>query len=136
MPKKSHSSKSRGRRNERDLDLQIRFLEGLVQRDPRYVDAWQVLGDCYTQRGRVEEGMKVDERLSQLQPADPVVHYNLACSYSLAGLLDNAAGALQRALDLGFRDFRWLAKDPDLRNLRQHPTFQNIRAQIRKIRVQ
>src|ERR1051325_2887055 len=60
----------------------ISFIEGVVRRDPNYVDALQLLGDHYTQRGRYAEGLKVDERLAQLEPRDPSVFYNLACSYT------------------------------------------------------
>ena len=65
-------------------------MEGLVRRDPDYVDALQLLGDHYTQRGRYAEGLKVDEHLSCLEPHDPLVFYNLACSYSLTDQFDRA----------------------------------------------
>ena len=61
----------------------------------------------------------MDQRLSRLEPHNPLVFYNLACSYSLNGELNRAAVALKKALALGYRDFKWLAKDPDLRQLRR-----------------
>ena len=102
------------REQERSLDIEIGFLEGVVRRDPAYIDALQILGDNYTRRGRFQDGLKVDEQLVRLRPADALVHYNLACSYSLTEQFEAAAAALNRALDLGYRDFKWLAKDPDL----------------------
>ena len=42
------------------------------------MDALQILGDHYTQRGRIIEGLKVDERLARLEPGIPLVFYNLA----------------------------------------------------------
>ncbi|MGH7784542.1 MAG: TPR end-of-group domain-containing protein [Candidatus Binatia bacterium] len=129
------SRKKLSRDQERDLDIEIGFLEGVVRRDPGYVDALQILGDNYTRRGRVEEGLKVDERLSRLRPADALVHYNLACSYSLIGQFESATEALNRALDLGYRDFKWLAKDPDLARLRKHPLYKKIRARIKAMEI-
>ncbi len=105
-------------------------MAGLVRRDPEYVDALQLLGDHYTQRGLFTEGLNVDERLAQLQPENPVVFYNLACSYSLTEQFDRAATALEKALTLGYSDFTWLAKDPDLKKLRAHPLFAEIKAHI------
>ena len=67
--------------------------------------------------------MKADEQLARIQPDDPVVLYNLACSYSLAMHLDEAIAALTLAVARGFSDFRWLMKDPDLVNLRKEPMF-------------
>ena len=123
------------RDEQRELDVKIGFMEGVVKRDPDYVEALQILGDDYTRRGKYDAGLKVDEQLSQLRPDDPVVQYNLACSYSLTGNFNQAAAALERAIDVGYRDFRWLGQDPDLAELREHPVYKTIRAKIRKIKA-
>lgn len=136
MPLKSSARARRLSRKEvRDLDVKITFLEGIVGRDPGYVEALQVLGDHYTQRGRFERSLTVDERLSKLEPRNPLVFYNLACSYSLNGDFDLAVSALERALTLGYRDFKWLARDPDLRRLRKHPLYRGIQDKIRRMKV-
>jgi tetratricopeptide (TPR) repeat protein len=136
MPDKSVAkNKKLTRTVARDLDVKISFLEGLVHRDPVYVEALQILGDHYTQRGRFLEGLKVDQQLSRLDPDNPLVFYNLACSYSLTEEFDEAVAALDKALALGYRDFNWLAKDPDLRQLRKHPVFRGLRDKIRKMKV-
>ncbi|MCU0783077.1 MAG: hypothetical protein MUF81_03330 [Verrucomicrobia bacterium] len=119
---------------QRDLDVRIGFIEGLVRRDPGYVDALQLLGDHYTQRGRFVEGLQVDERLAHLEPGSPLVFYNLACSYALTDQFDRAAETLEKALSLGYHDFNWLAKDPDLRKLRKHPLYQRIEDRIRQMK--
>jgi len=36
---------------------------------------------------------------------------------------------------LGYRDFKWLARDPDLRRLRKHPVFRTIQDKIRPMKV-
>jgi tetratricopeptide (TPR) repeat protein len=135
MPEKSSARKKMKRRESKDLDVKIQFMEGIVRRDPEYIEALQLLGDHYTQRGKYEQGLKVDERLSRLEPRNPLVFYNLACSYSLIGEVNQAANALDMALGLGYRDFKWLAKDPDLKTLRKHPLFRDIEAKIRKMNV-
>jgi len=135
MPEKSSRRKKVNRKETRDLDVKIQFMEGIVRRDPEYIEALQLLGDHYTQRGHFERGLKVDEQLSRLEPRNPLVFYNLACSYSLTGEVDLAATALDRALALGYRDFKWLARDPDLKTLRKHPAFRSIEDKIRKMNV-
>jgi tetratricopeptide (TPR) repeat protein len=135
MPeKRSAKNKSLPRKEARELDVKISFLEGLIRRDPQYVEVLQMLGDHYTQRGRHDHSLKVDQQLSRLQPRNPLVFYNLACSHSLNGELNQAAAALEQALTLGYRDFKWLARDPDLGPLRQHPLYRNIETKIRKMR--
>jgi tetratricopeptide (TPR) repeat protein len=135
MPVKNSARKKSNRASRRDLDIKIKFMEGLVRRDPDYVDALQLLGDHYTQHGRYLDGLKVDEHLAQLEPRSPLVFYNLACSCSLTAQFDRAASALETALQLGYRDFRWLAKDPDLHQLRQQPIYRDIEAKIRRMKV-
>lgn len=123
------------RRQQKDLDVQISFLEGIIHRDPAYVEALQLLGDEYTSRGRFLAGLKVDERLARLRPDDPIVHYNLACSYCLIGRTNRSAAALEKALAMGYRDFAWLARDPDLKKLRDHSIYQTIQAKVRKLKI-
>src|SRR5512133_2219186 len=116
MPKKSSVRKKLTRQEQRDLDVEIGFIEGVVKRDPSYVEALQILGDDYTRRGRYCDGLKIDEKLAHLRPSDSLVLYNLACSYSLTDRVDKALDALEKALSLGYRDLKWLAEDPDLQN--------------------
>lgn len=134
MPVKSNVRKKMSRATQRDLDTRIEFMEGIVRRDPNYVDALQLLGDHYTQRGRYPEGLNVDERLARLEPQNPMVFYNLACSYSLTDQFERAILALEKAVQLGYRDFTWLAKDPDLKKLRAQPMFREIREKIRRLK--
>ena len=135
MPVKSSARKKLSRVSQRDLDTKIGFLEGLIRRDPDYVDALQILGDHYTQRGRFLDGLKIDERLARLEPRNALVFYNLACSYTLTEHFDRAVLALEKALNLGYRDFNWLAKDPDLRKLREQPAYRDIQAKIRRMKI-
>ena len=135
MPKKIASRSSLTRQEKRDLDIEIGFLEGLVQRDPAYVDALQLLGDDYTKRGKYVAGLHIDQKLAVLRPHDPLVFYNLACSLCLSAQYDEAVDALERSIDLGYRDFKWLAEDPDLHELRKRAVYRRIRAKLRQMRV-
>lgn len=136
MPAKNHTKKKLTSAEQRDLDTKIQFIEGLIRRDPDYVDALQLLGDHYTQRGRYAEGLHVDERLARLEPQNPLVFYNLACSYSLTGELHRAAFALDHAIQLGYRDFKWLARDPDLKKLRADAAFAELKEKIKQLKNQ
>ena len=117
-------------REQRDLDIEIQFLEGVVRRDRQYVEALQLLGDDYTRRGRFEDGLQVDRRLARLCPEDPLVHYNLACSFSLTEEFRKAAHALRKALRSGYRDFEHLRRDSDLEPLRQTDLYAAIEQEI------
>ena len=135
MPFKNSARKKMDRASQRDLDTRIEFMEGLIRRDTDYVDALQLLGDHYTQRGRFDDGLKVDERLARLDPENALIFYNLACSYSLTDQFDRAGLALEKAFSLGYRDFAWLARDPDLKKFRQQPAYDEIKAKIRRLKI-
>ena len=121
----------------RKKKFEIKFYEELVRIKPDFVEALSCLGDAYTREGFIEEGLKVDLRLCQLKPLDPVVQYNLACSYSLLGMVDEALVVLKKAILLGYDDFQFMSKDKDLNNLRKDERFKllfdkiNLRFQIR-----
>lgn len=119
----------------RELDVEISFLEGIVRRIPNFLEAWHVLEADYAERGDLANGLRVEEQLVQLCPNDPIAYYNLACVYSLTRQLRRAADALNRAIDQGYQDFRRLAKDPDLANLRKHAVFKRVRAKIQEARI-
>jgi len=135
MPKEAPVRKKLSRQEKRDLDIEIGFLEGLVRRDPGYIDALQILGDDYTKRGKFTLGLKIDQRLAVLRPHDSLIYYNLACSYSLTGQQEEAADALLQSLEYGYRDYKWLAEDPDLGDLRDHVCYSKVRGKIRLLKV-
>jgi len=65
------------------LDFDIKFFEAIVRDRPDYVDALIPLGEAYTKKGLHQKGLVIDERLARLKKRDPIIHYNLACSYAL-----------------------------------------------------
>ena len=130
MTDSDSTKKNLSRQEQRDLDIEIDFLEGVLKRDRRYVEALQLLGDDYTRRGRYEDGLKVDRRLARLCPDDPLVHYNLACSFSLTDEFRKAANALRKALHYGYRDFEFMKTDPDLEPLRGQLIYAKLEKEI------
>ena len=133
MTELNSSGRKLSNREQRDLDIEIQFLEGVIERDRRYVEALQLLGDDYTRRGRFEDGLSVDRRLARLCPSDPLVHYNLACSFSLTKEFRKAANALRKAIHYGYRDFDHLRKDSDLEPLRQNELYAGIEEEIAEL---
>ena len=73
-----------------DQDFEIVFLEGVVRQRPNYIDALVPLSHAYTRRGLYEKGLVIDERLAGLCEHDPIIHYNLSCTYSLLGKVSRA----------------------------------------------
>lgn len=110
----------------RDMGLrfEIRVAEAVRLGSPDDEDALTVLGFAYTRAGRHDQALKTDLRLAELRPDDPICRYNLACSHTQLGCLDDAFRALDEAVARGYRDFAHLARDPDLRPLRADRRYQ------------
>jgi len=106
--------------------FEIAFYEKILEENPNFVEAMKVLAELYTKNKEYEKGLKLDQKLSKLLPNNEIVYYNLACSYSLLGKIDKAFEALKKAILLGYVDFDYFFKDPDLENLRKDPRFKEI----------
>jgi tetratricopeptide (TPR) repeat protein len=108
------------------LDFEIDFYGGILERKPEYVDVLRVMGNNLTLKGRFAHGLVIDKRLVQLRPNDPLAHYNLACSYALLKRPDLSLKALRLAVELGYRDFRYMKEDHDLDSVRHDPRFRQL----------
>ena len=108
------------------MDFEIEFFERLIKENPDFVDVLIPLAEAYTKAGDYGRGLVVDKRLSILRPDDAIVHYNLACSYSLTENINEAVGALKTAVNLGYDDFVYMNVDQDLRNVRNDIRYKEM----------
>jgi len=106
-----------------DLDFEVRFYEGVVGKSNTFIEALMALGDLYTKKGDYLKGFEVDKKLALMRPEDPLVFYNLACSLSLLGRVDEALEAIKKAIARGYNDFAYLLKDRDLVKLHRDERF-------------
>ncbi|MBN3038467.1 MAG: hypothetical protein JW869_03510 [Candidatus Omnitrophica bacterium] len=109
-----------------NLDFEISFYESLLKESPDFIDALIALGDVYTKAGCYKKGLEIDLRLSRLRPDDPIVHYNLACSYSLLKMADECIEVLEKAIGLGYREFAYMNSDQDLKFIRKDPRYKEL----------
>jgi len=65
-------------------------------------------------------------RALAIDPEDCGILYNVACVYSLQGLIDESIDCLEKSLQHGFWYKRWAQHDSDLDPVRNHPRFQAL----------
>ena len=58
------------------------------------------------------------------------VHHHVSCVYALLGDVDKAMAWLERAADSGFPCWPFFRIDPHLENLRDHPAFIQLMADL------
>ena len=114
-----------------NIDFEIGFYEGLVEKNQGFVQALMALGDLYTKKGLYVKGLEVDRKLARMRSEDPYILYNLACSYSLVNNVPQAFQVMKMAIDSGYDDFRHLEHDRDLDNLLKDQRFVHYLSQVK-----
>lgn len=108
------------------LDFELDFYGKILTTLPDFADALRAQACNLTLKGRLQEGLAVDEKLVSVRPTDPTAHYNLACRYALLKQRDKAISTLRKAVELGYRDFRFMQEDHDLDSIRKDPRFRKL----------
>ncbi len=116
-----------------DEEFIVWFLEGVLENYPNYIECLMYLGNAYTAMGKYEEGLQIDLKLRKFKPCDPIVHYNLACSYSLMGKIDLSLVALRKAIELGYDDIQHIENDTDLDRLKNEEGYKILINKLKEI---
>jgi tetratricopeptide (TPR) repeat protein len=97
---------------------------------PDDIHVWLALGWCYKRTGQLGKAIESLERAIRIDPSEAVLHYNLACYWSLARNRTLALRYLARALeiDCNFRDL--IADESDFDPLRHDPEFKQLTSVI------
>jgi tetratricopeptide (TPR) repeat protein len=80
--------------------------------------------------GQRAKGLVWARRAMEIEPDEPMLLYNLACIYSLAGEAEQAIACLERAVERGFAHKLWIEKDSNLDLLRGDPRFQALARRV------
>lgn len=85
-----------------------------------------------TKLGESEKAREWNLRAWAMEPDDPSVLYNIACSFALENQTEEALAALNKAIDKGFGHWKWIDHDHDLDSLRHEPRFREVLARRRE----
>ena len=117
-PSSSSSSKSAVCCPDEQVAFDIEFFDKVLQRNPDHVDSLRQQVELMAGRGNYSRALELDLRLVKLRPADRVAFYNLACSLSMLGQIEEAINALEQSILLGYDDVPHLEIDSDLDPIR------------------
>jgi tetratricopeptide (TPR) repeat protein len=101
-------------------------LERAAALRPGHIGVAIALGWCYKRTHRLAQAIDALERAERAHPDEPLIHYNLACYWSLAGNLERALVELGMALDLDGDLRDKIAGESDFDALRHHPEFERL----------
>jgi tetratricopeptide (TPR) repeat protein len=84
------------------------------------------LGWCYKRTNRLAQAIDALDRARKHHPDNALLHYNLACYWSLAGNAMRALDDLHSALELDPDLRTMLGEEPDFHHLRGDPEFDRL----------
>ena len=113
-------------------------VPGAVPRGPRSRSSWRpacgpatrgvalALGWCYKRTNRLAQAIDALDRARRHDPENALLHYNLACYWSLAGNPAGRSTSSRRRFDLDPKLRDLIADEPDFRHLRGNPDFDRL----------
>jgi len=101
-------------------------LERAAKAEPENVHVWLALAWCYKRIGRLQRAIEAIHSALKADPAEALLHYNLACYLSLAGDKDGALVHLSQALAAEPHYRTLVDNEPDFDPLRSDPDFQAL----------
>jgi serine/threonine protein kinase/Flp pilus assembly protein TadD len=116
----------------REEEMRAAMRQGLevaekhLELNPDDARALYLGAGALVQLGDRERGLDWTRRAYAIDSEDPGVLYNVACSYSNMGQVDDAMACLEKAVQNGFGHREWFENDSDLDPLREDARFQAL----------
>jgi non-specific serine/threonine protein kinase len=117
-----------GRKEEAErVDVRlIGALERQLELVPDDVRARILLSSKYAGMSRADDAIRHLETAVALRPGDSNVLYNAACTYGLLGMKPQAYDTFRKAVEAGYGNKEWAARDTDLACLHDMPEFRSL----------
>jgi len=110
-----------------------RFLTRATTLNPRCTDAWYDLGVTLSRLGQRKRARACFTKVLRSNAKYFWAYYDLACLDALERKRNAAFENLEKAVARGFRDVRYMRKDPDLRGLRGDARWKAIISRISEL---
>jgi tetratricopeptide (TPR) repeat protein len=104
----------------------IAALEASVGDAPSKIDIYLALGWCYKRTDRLDLAIEALQKGLEVDSTHAILHYNLACYWSLAGNKDQALTCLAEALRREPEYREMIPSEHDFDSLRGDPDFQSL----------
>jgi non-specific serine/threonine protein kinase len=104
----------------------LRVIEQYIEIHPNDSRALYLGAGCCLSISDRERALLWANRALAIDPEEPAVLYNVACTYTHLGETDRALDLLEKAVHNGFGHREWIEHDPDFLALRDHARFQAL----------
>jgi len=107
-------------------EFEIEFYGRILSRKSDNVDVIRRLVEHFSRRCDYHAALPLYRKLVRLRSNDCISQYNLACTLSMLGQLDDAMTALEAAFEQGYSDVAHLETDSDMEPLRNHANYARL----------
>jgi tetratricopeptide (TPR) repeat protein len=104
----------------------VPHLKAATELEPENTFVWLALGWCYKRIDHLDDAIQSLESALAADRQEAIVHYNLACYWSLAGNADRALSYLSQSFDIDPRYRELVAEESDFDPIRDLPDFQAL----------
>ena len=104
----------------------VESLQQAAQIHPDQVHIWLAIGWCEKRLGQIDLAIAALQQAAIIDPENALVHYNLACYFSLAGDKKQSLSWLGRAIRMEQSLRKLIPGEPDFDPLRDDPDFRLI----------
>jgi serine/threonine protein kinase/Flp pilus assembly protein TadD len=104
----------------------LMLIEERLELNPDDARAWNLGATILAALNETERAIEFMRTSVAIDPDDPQLLYNVACTYALLGRTEEALTSLEHALDKGYGHKDWLLHDPDFNSIRETPRFRAI----------
>ena len=111
-------------------DKALSPLVAAKQAEPENIHIMLALGWCYKRLDKIDSAIQSLEDALAVCPDEGIIHYNLACYWSLAKNVPLALVYLAQSFDLDPEYREMVADEPDFDPLRNHPEFVQLTSVI------
>ncbi|MEP6905017.1 MAG: tetratricopeptide repeat protein, partial [Gemmatimonadales bacterium] len=107
---------------------QARLVEERLDLIPDDARACSLGAAAFASFGEGDRSVSLAKRALAIDPDDPMLLYNVACTYAQLDKTDDALDCLESAVDKGYGDKEWTEHDSDFDSIRDTPRFKTILA--------
>ncbi|MHB8969205.1 MAG: TPR end-of-group domain-containing protein [Pirellulaceae bacterium] len=104
----------------------VPHLKAAAELDPDNIVAWLALGWCYKRIDHLDDAIRSLESALATDQREAIIHYNLACYWSLTGDADRALSYLSQSFDIDPQYRELVADESDFDPIRSLPDFQAL----------
>jgi adenylate cyclase len=108
----------------------IEAIRKYLELNPDEARAYNIGANVLARLGEIENSKQWNEQALSLASDDDAILYNAACVFALLDEEERALDTLERAIEAGLTGGDWVARDPDLARVRNHPRFQALMKRI------